>query len=69
MSTLTEIEAAVETLRPEQREALLHYLTERVQHPRTSGEPSRRNLAQFSGSVCLREDPLVWQAAIRDEWR
>jgi hypothetical protein len=69
MSTLTEIEAAADALSPEQRETLLKYLTERVQDRRRLTEPPSRNLAEFSGSVRLGTDPLVWQTAVRDEWQ
>ena len=68
MSTLTEIEAAADALPPKQREALLRYLTERAQQ-RAAVEDRRRDLAEFSGTVHLREEPLAWQSNIRDEWQ
>lgn len=69
MSTLTEIEAAADALSPEQQEALIKYLAERVKQRRATDAPGCRNLAEFSGTIRLREDPLAWQTAIRDEWR
>ncbi|MEI6083457.1 MAG: hypothetical protein WCS70_04070 [Verrucomicrobiota bacterium] len=67
MSTLTEIEAAADELTPEQQEALIKYLAERVQQRNGKGAVS--NLAEFSGTLTLREDPLAWQTSIRNEWR
>lgn len=69
MSTLTEIEAAVDALTPEQQEALLKYLTERAAQRGASPAGKSHNLADFSGTVRLHEEPLVWQSAARDEWR
>ncbi len=68
VSTLTEIEAAVDALPPKQREALVRYLTEHAPQPPASRAVSR-DLAEFGGTVQIREEPLAWQAAIRDEWR
>ena len=69
MSILTEIEAAADALPLKQREALVRYLTEHVPQPPASRPASSRNLAEFSGIVHLREEPLAWQSAMRDEWR
>jgi hypothetical protein len=67
MSTLTEIEAAAEALPPKQLEALLRFLTERLQQ-RASEDAGRHSLAEFSGKIHLREEPLTWQSTMRNEW-
>jgi len=69
MSTLTEIEAAADTLPPKQREALVRYLTEHAPQPSASRAVASKDLTEFSGTVQIHEEPLAWQAAIRDEWR
>ena len=68
MSTLTEIEAAVDALPPQQRDALLKYLSERVRQARVESSSVRRSLVEFSGAVRLHEEPLTWQATVRNEW-
>jgi len=60
MSTLTEIEAAAEKLPVPQKEALIEYLVALLQR--------QHDLAEFSGSLRLREDPLAWQRRVRGEW-
>jgi hypothetical protein len=67
MSTLTEIEAAAERLPVPQKEALIEFLTARVQHERTSAPP-QSDLAELSGVMRLAEDPLAWQQRVRGEW-
>jgi hypothetical protein len=69
MSTLTEIEAAADALPPKQREALVRYLTERAPQPVAPRAANRRDLAEFSGTVRLHDEPLAWQSVIRDEWQ
>jgi len=67
MSTLTEIEAAAEKLPVPQKEALIEYLVALLQRERTA-QPRQHDLAEFSGSLRLREDPLAWQRRVRGEW-
>jgi hypothetical protein len=67
MSTLAEIEAAAEKLPIPQKEALIEFLTARVQRERNARRP-QSNLAEFSGALRLAEDPLVWQQRVRGEW-
>ena len=67
MSTLTEIEAAAEKLPVPQKEALIEFLTARVQRER-SVRPPQIDLANFSGVLRLEEDPLAWQQRVRGEW-
>ncbi|MCG3148616.1 MAG: hypothetical protein PCFJNLEI_02061 [Verrucomicrobiae bacterium] len=69
MSTLTEIEAAVDALPPKQREALMRYLAESASQSPAARAAGTKDLAEFGGTVRLHEEPLVWQAAVRDEWR
>jgi hypothetical protein len=67
MSTLTEIEAAAEKLPVPQKEALVEYLTALLERERTA-RPRQNDLAEFSGALCLAEDPLAWQQRVRGEW-
>ena len=67
MSTLTEIEAAAERLPVPQKEALIEFLTARVQRERATA-PLKSDLAEFSGVLRLAEDPLAWQQRVRGEW-
>jgi hypothetical protein len=69
MSTLREIEAAVDALPPKQREALLKDLTERPPQQQAPRKINRPTLAEFGGTVRLREETLAWQSAIRGEWQ
>jgi len=69
MSTLTEVEAAADALSPKQREALLKYLTQRPPPPQAPRKTKRSTLAEFSGTIRLREEPLAWQSSVRDEWQ
>ena len=68
MSTLTEIEAAAEKLPFSQKEALIAFLTARVQRERTAARALQVNLVEFSGVLRLPEDPLAWQQRVRGEW-
>ena len=67
MSTLAEIEAAAEKLPIPQKETLIEFLTARVQRERAA-RPLQNDLAEFSGVLCLAEDPLAWQQRVRGEW-
>ena len=68
--SLSEIEAAVEALPPEEQRELVRFLLARLPDSGSASEaPSRSNLVEFSGVIHLREDPLEWQRRIRDEWR
>jgi hypothetical protein len=67
VSTLTEIEAAAESLPLEQKKELLRFLAARL-----SGGPEpnhRSDLAEFAGTLRLSENPLVWQQRVRGEWQ
>ena len=66
MSTLAEIEAAVDALPLEQKQALLRFLASRVNGADT--EKNLTDLTQFAGAIRLSEDPLAWQRRVRDEW-
>jgi hypothetical protein len=59
MSTLAEIEAAVDALSLEQKQELLRFLASRVNGADT--EKDLTDLTQFSGVIRLPEDPLAWQ--------
>jgi len=66
VSTLAEIEAAVEALPLKQKKKLLQFLESRV-----NGESEAKHatdLAQFSGALRLSQDPLAWQQRVRGEW-
>jgi hypothetical protein len=66
MSTLGEIEAAIEALPLEQKQELLRFLASRVNGADT--ENNLTDLTQFAGAIRLSEDPLTWQRRLRDEW-
>ena len=66
MSTLTEIEAAVDALPLEQKQILLRFLVSRVNGADT--EKKLTDLTQFAGAIRLSEDPLAWQHRVRGEW-
>jgi hypothetical protein len=66
MSTLAEIEAAVDALPLEQKQELLRFLASRVNGEREAKRPS--DLAEFAGTLRLSEDPLAWQQRVRGEW-
>jgi hypothetical protein len=66
MSTLADIEAAADALRPEEKEQLIRFLSSRL-----NGEGQAKdqtNLAGFSGTLQLSQDPLAWQKRVRGEW-
>lgn len=66
MSTLGEIEAAVDALPLEQKQELLKFLVSRVNGDGGTKTPS--DLTPFAGSLRLSEDPLTWQRRVRGEW-
>ena len=66
MSTLTEIEAAVDALPLDQKQILLRFLVSRVNGADT--EKKLTDLTQFAGAIRLSEDPLAWQRRVRGEW-
>ncbi len=66
MSTLAEIEAAVEALSLEQKQELLRFLASHVNGADT--EKNLSDLTQFVGTIRLSEDPLAWQRRVRGEW-
>ncbi|HEV2841606.1 MAG TPA: hypothetical protein VGW39_09805 [Chthoniobacterales bacterium] len=66
MSTLAEIEAAVDALPLEEKQELVRFLTSRL-----NGEgqtEQQTDLAAFSDAVQLSQDPLAWQKRVRGEW-
>ncbi len=67
MSTLPEIEAAVDALPLEQKKKLLDFLAARVNGGTGTHTPT--DLREFAGSVRLSEDPLAWQQHVRGEWQ
>ena len=68
MSTLTEIEAAVDKLPEQEMEALLRHLHLRLRGA-MAGTKGLRDLTEFAGTIRLREDPLAWQQESRRDWR
>ena len=68
MSTLAEIEEAVELLPEQEQKTLLQHLSQRLRHPQ-SADGGSRNLSELAGTIRLREDPLAWQQQARDGWR
>jgi hypothetical protein len=66
VSTLGEIEAAVDALPLEQKIKLLEFLEARVNADRQTKSPA--DLSRLSGTVRLSEDPLSWQQRVRGEW-
>ncbi len=66
MSTLAEIEAAVDALSLEQKQELLRFLASRVDGADTENDLT--DLTQFAGVIRLPEDPLAWQRRARSEW-
>jgi hypothetical protein len=68
MSTLAEIEAAVEALNEKEQMELLRYLNAlnaRVRLRNTHGT----QLMDLAGTIRLRDDPLKGQQQMRDEWQ
>ena len=69
MSTLAEIEEAAELLPLQQKEELIHFLSERLHRARSAHTGRTTDLAKFSGVVRLPDDPLAWQQQCRSEWK
>lgn len=67
MSTLGEIEEAVEALPLEQKQELLRFLASRLNGDEPAKSPG--DLKDFAGTIRLPEDPLAWQQRVRGEWR
>ncbi len=68
MSTLPEIESAIEHLCSQELqilEGLLHALRRRRS---AEGGCAARFSSDFSGIIRLEQDPLAWQRQMRDEW-
>ncbi len=68
MSTLQEIEAAVEGLRLEEKEELMAFLRSRVEGQRGGTSRGGADLNEFSGVLRVGEDPLDYQRRVRGEW-
>ena len=66
MSTLAELEAAADALRPEEKQQLIRFLTSRLNGERQTEQQT--DLAAFSNAVQLPQDPLAWQKRVRGEW-
>jgi hypothetical protein len=66
MSTLAEIEAAVDALPLEEKQKLIRFLTLRLNGERQIEQQT--DLASFSDAVRLSQDPLAWQKRVRGEW-
>jgi hypothetical protein len=66
MSTLGEIEEAVDALPLEQKQELLRFLASRVNGDRQA--TNLGDLTDFVGTIRLPEDPLAWQQRVRGEW-
>jgi hypothetical protein len=66
MTTLAEIAAAAEALPLGEKQELIRFLTSRQNDERPAERES--NLAAYSGTVGLSEDPLAWQQRVRGEW-
>ncbi|HZE56438.1 MAG TPA: hypothetical protein VE031_01165 [Chthoniobacterales bacterium] len=66
MSTLAEIEAAAEALPVEEKQELIRFLTSRLNGEKPTEQQT--DLAAFSGTVKLPQDPLAWQQRVRGEW-
>ena len=66
MSTLGEIEVAVDALPLEQKQELLRFLASRVNGDQMAKKFG--NLSDFAGTIRLPEDPLAWQRHARGEW-
>ena len=67
MSTLAEIERAADDLPAPQIEQLIEHLAARLQRERAGKARKQTNLAEFSGTLRLAEDPLAWQQRLRAE--
>ena len=66
MSTLAEIEAAADALRPEEKQQLIRFLTSRLNGEKQTEQQT--DLTAFSDTVHLSQDPLAWQKRVRGEW-
>lgn len=66
MSTLAEIEKAVDSLSESEQQDLLRYLHARLQ-PRKRGNADGQFL-ELAGTIRLHVDPLGWQQQVRSEW-
>lgn len=71
MSTLAEIEEAVDALPLVEKEELSRFLSSLLQREREREQETVRpsSLAGFAGVIRLGADPLEWQRSGRDEWR
>lgn len=69
MSTLAEIEEAVDALPLVEKEELSRFLSSLLQREREQETVRPSSLAGFAGVIRLGADPLEWQRSGRDEWR
>jgi hypothetical protein len=66
MTTLAEIEAAADTLPPEEKQKLIRFLISRM-NGETPAE-QQTDLSGFSETIHLSQDPLAWQRQVRRQW-
>ncbi len=66
MSPLAEIEAAAAALPLEEKQKLIRFLTSRLNGERQTEQQT--DLAAFSDTVHLSQDPLAGQKRVRGEW-
>lgn len=69
MSTLAEIETAVEALDENEQRKLLYYLNARLQSVSAQRPSCGANLMELAGTIHLHEDPLEDQQWLRAEWK
>jgi hypothetical protein len=66
LNTLAEIEAAADTLPPEEKQKLIRFLISRL-----NGETPvdhQTDMSAFLGTIHLSQDPLAWQRRVRGQW-
>ncbi len=68
MSTLAEIEAAVQNLNAGELECLETRLREVREQHRAAQRRTQTDLAEFAGVLRLTGDPLDYQRRVRGEW-
>jgi hypothetical protein len=66
--SLAEIEAAVKSLPFREKISLMEFLHRHLLVEQAACTP-QVDLAKFSGSLRLAEDPLGWQQKVRGEWQ
>jgi hypothetical protein len=64
MSTLTEIEAAPDTLPLEEKQKRIRFL---ISHLDGETRAEQQDLTAFSETIHLSQDPLAWQRKVRGQ--